>query len=104
MSTKHTPGPWLVRHLHGRNEFGVFWVDRTLTGRREFRVDNRCGEFKEADAHLISAAPDLLAALEEARAGLAWYQAMFPETASGSDDEAMERIDAAIAKATGEQA
>lgn len=44
---------------------------------------------------------ELLAALEEARTGLAWYQETYPESANGSDDEAMKRIDAAIAKAKG---
>ena len=41
----------------------------------------------------------LVEALEEARNGLAWYQAMYPAATDGSDDEAMERIDAAIAGA-----
>lgn len=43
----------------------------------------------------------LLAALEEARTGLAWYQEAYPEETNGSDDEAMARIDAAIASAKG---
>lgn len=43
----------------------------------------------------------LLAALEEARTGLLWYQDRNPGQTDGSDDEAMARIDAAIAKATG---
>lgn len=41
----------------------------------------------------------LVEALEEARNGLAWYQAMYPGATDGSDDEAMERIDAALAAA-----
>ncbi len=44
---------------------------------------------------------ELLAALEEARTGLTWYQDAYPEAANGSDDEAMTRIDAAIANAKG---
>lgn len=44
---------------------------------------------------------ELLAALEEARTGLIWYQDAYPEAANGSDDEAMTRIDAAIANAKG---
>jgi hypothetical protein len=43
-----------------------------------------------------SVTADLLAALEEARAGLLWYRDMHPESADGSDDETLERIDAAI--------
>lgn len=47
---------------------------------------------------------ELLAALEEARNGLRWYQERCPEAVDGSDDEAAARIDAAIAKATGSAA
>ena len=36
-------------------------------------------------------------ALEEAKAGLEWYQSMVPAYTDGSDDEAMERINAALA-------
>ena len=43
----------------------------------------------------------LLEALQEARNGLAWYQSMYPGATDGSDDEAMERIDAALAQAEG---
>ena len=44
---------------------------------------------------------ELLAALEDARNGIRWYQDRCPEAVDGSDDEAAARIDAAIAKATG---
>lgn len=43
----------------------------------------------------------LLAALEEARTGLRWYQDRNPGQADSSDDEAMERINEAITKAGG---
>lgn len=35
-------------------------------------------------------------ALEEAKAGLEWYQSMVPAYTDGSDDEAMERINLAL--------
>lgn len=53
------------------------------------------------DARVIVAAPDLLAALEEARNGLKWYQDTYPVAVSGCDDEAMARIDAALTQTTG---
>ena len=40
----------------------------------------------------------LRAALEHAKNGLLWYQDRYPEASDGSDDEAMERINAALAK------
>lgn len=56
-----------------------------------------------ANARMMAASKSLLAALEEARTGLLWYRDRNPGQADGSDDEAMERIDDAIFKATGEQ-
>ncbi|ANB54805.1 hypothetical protein WM43_20185 [Aeromonas veronii] len=50
---------------------------------------------------LVNQRDELLAALEEARTGLTWYQDAYPEAANGSDDEAMTRIDIAIANAKG---
>ena len=58
----HTPGPWSVetkgsRHfIDGADELTVAYVDRA--GVRERQT-------YEANAHLIAAAPDLLAALKE---------------------------------------
>ena len=40
-------------------------------------------------------------ALQEAKTGLEWYQVNCPELVDGSDDEAMERIDAAIKEKIG---
>jgi hypothetical protein len=40
---------------------------------------------------------ELREALEEARNGLLWYRDRYPEAVDGSDDEAMARIDAALA-------
>lgn len=58
MTTKHTPGPWII----GAFESGKAAVDgpngEEVTGWVELR-----------DAHLISAAPDLLAACEALLAG-----------------------------------
>ena len=42
-------------------------------------------------------AKQALDAFEEAKMGLEWYQTRHPESVDGSDDEAMERIDAGIA-------
>ena len=58
-----------------------------------------CASVNHPDMRLMAAAPDLLDALEEARNGLLWYRDAFPSADSQADDEAMARIDAAIAKA-----
>ena len=48
---------------------------------------------------MINVNIELLEALKAAKTGLEWYQFNHPESVDGSDDEAMERIDAAIAAA-----
>ncbi len=57
----------------------------------------------ERAARQVKERDELLAVLEEARMGLLWYQNEFPQEVRQCDYESMERIDAAIAKATGAQ-
>jgi hypothetical protein len=78
-NAKHTPGPWLVIPQAG-----------------ETTVD---GDRLEADAALISAAPDLLAALKEVCEWISNWDANFTQ-----DDEwpaTSKRINDAIRKAEG---
>jgi hypothetical protein len=95
---KHTPGPWSIKY--GTNVFG----DRidtghpgcvaTCGGHSSNQVD--CGPENRANARLIAAAPDLLAA---AVAVLAWAdREAMPQ--GGKNDGPWEAIEAAIAKAT----
>lgn len=58
---KHTPGPWVARRLatHDQPGWAIYWPDKGGTHMR--RLDYK-GNVTEQDAHLISAAPDLLAA------------------------------------------
>jgi hypothetical protein len=53
----------------------------------------------QANSKLIAAAPELLAALQTARNGIAWYIENSDQS-NESDNEALVEIDAAIAKAT----
>ncbi len=53
-----------------------------------------------ANVVLMSAAPDLLEALESAKNGLEWYHDKYPGDVNESDHEAMMKIDLAIEKAT----
>lgn len=107
MKASHTPGPWAYSTSHEGWSYAINihqaedatytpdWSDvafKTCQGERR--------EIQEANARLIAAAPELLEALEEARTGLLWYRDRNPGQSDGSDDEAMERIVAAIAKAT----
>lgn len=61
MTTKHTPGPWTMsgaNTVHGPDCIVAF------VGTADEEVRRFSGERQNADARLIAAAPDLLAALE----------------------------------------
>lgn len=63
MSAEHTPGPWQVGpEYHNHSRFSVYHVDFSPVA--SFVPT-------EADARLIAAAPDLLAALQECESALA---------------------------------
>ncbi len=96
----HTPGPWTI----GKDNEGV--VRFTKPG----ELPDGCivmGRNREANCNLIAAAPDLLAALKDARSVVARYA----EEAGPCDHavnicvcgikESLDQIDAAIAKAEG---
>jgi hypothetical protein len=88
MSAKHTPGPW-VTGQHG----GVIDRRGCAVAKVQEMPGQDCGEV-EANASLLSAAPDMLAALEEL---LADKYLSDPINA-----DRMAKARAAIAKAKGE--
>lgn len=62
MATKHTPGPWVAHREHPRGDrFEVRAVPAPYAAQGAYVA----GEITEADATLIAAAPDLLAALKD---------------------------------------
>jgi hypothetical protein len=90
MINTHTPGPWR-------------WEDNTLIGANDCFVDKD----DAADARLISAAPDLLEALEGARIALTAYKNWMSLQTDGKTDfpfgkYAEEKAREAIRKAKGE--
>lgn len=95
--SEHTPGPWTVREKVGPhlNTYYTIWADKLgMDGnivRTYAPIDvQEHPDQQEANARLISAAPDLLRALQE--------------VAHHADDEYGFMVDvrAAIVKATGE--
>ena len=97
-----TPGPWNVEEC--RYGFAVY----ASTGDAVVKTEDAEGRYgaidNEADARLIAAAPELLAALEEMEK---WASSLHdgypPSTASIAAAASREAARAAIAKATGEQ-
>ena len=92
--SKHTPGPWRAeKHpQHDHVHCSELWM--IIAGEPDDCSDAEIAQViayeAEANARLIAAAPDMLEALKEARALL-----------RGCIGEAIDRIDAALAKAEG---
>ena len=92
MNSTHTPGPWDVSF--GRNDAAIHaggtiaMIDDVMTGWR-------------ANARLIAAAPELLAALEAAHTSLSAWVDYAQGDISDDDNETLDMIVAAIAKAKG---
>lgn len=92
MTTQHTPGPWVVDRSHPD------WVEGTTIWANDVVIAHAVADQHhqtEANARLIAAAPDLLAALE----------ACLRRLDAHDDQSAPECLAAraAIAKATGVQ-
>jgi len=108
METKHTPGPWKVEEYNSatlRGAIGIFSADSTIP-----IVHSPMGEsLAEADANarLIAAAPELLAAAEKASAlikhliKVCQNNGLTGDSAEDVQCDWLQHINAAIAKATG---
>lgn len=73
----HTPGPWFVCGDPGRESKNPYWREGRRIGSAPQGTwvadvaDFRCESQSRADARLIAAAPDMLAALKAAQSALA---------------------------------
>lgn len=99
MDTKHTPGPWRITKSPHAIEYSHFIDTDTLREPGDCHevatIHGTCNpDTERANAALIAAAPDLLAALEECRRALNYHGI--------TGDSASFMADAAIRKAEGE--
>lgn len=105
--TKHTPGPWhrgwvyaALRHINRNVDDSTFFDWDAVEDADSVNTPNV--RINRADADLIAAAPDLLAALEEAITLVEFFHGVPGWTEYQSSPE-MKRLRAAIAKARGEE-
>ena len=100
---KHTPGPWAVNPFAAQvdafNENGGATVCELL-----WPTEVRSEAETEANARLIAAAPDLLAALKALRRYITIRYSEFGEVLNEGAVTDLATIDAAIAKAEGRSA
>lgn len=97
MSRKHTPGPWRVDGNDIRCESSP---DNTGTHVAEM-LSSRCPEQCKADAQLIAAAPELLAALDYLLEQTVDMDLKYGIELSEGEADAMAQALAAMAKAVG---
>ena len=99
--SKHTPGPWEAhhRHVYAKHDddeiAGLGWEitgpDKPIRGMVS----------KAADAHIIAAAPEMLAELKFLRSWLVWSNQMQQDVIVCEGNIGREKLDALIAKAEG---
>lgn len=87
---KHTPGPWHVDYDHGMTV-------RETHGKHQIVVLNKCRKEFAGNAHLISAAPELLQALVM----MVEIFGLLEDWSIQSEQDATEMARAAINKAVG---
>lgn len=101
MKLKHTPGPWYVKELKAPAALHVYAEEGGMTGISI--VDKKPTARDVANARLVAAAPELLAALKFSL--MEWEQyALANEPGSATEKarvKAMRLATAAIAKAEG---
>lgn len=101
--TKFTPGPWRVGDDDSLQQNGDLPIlrDKTLIALTYSRRPLQSGGEEEtrANAHLIAAAPELYAALKEARYELSVINA---EGGMGDYSEQLSKFESTLAKARGE--
>ena len=100
---KHTPGPWYVRASRDRG--GDPSISTGQPGTAYARAEEVAGFVHgDANANLIAAAPDLLAALEHTKAAIeeAVTLSAMHNGHEYSFKSTIEKISAALAKAKGE--
>lgn len=97
--TQHTPGPWALNGYQVERGEGIARTVATVAPRRQIGTDYAApdADTAMANARLIAAAPDLLAALQ----GLAWAVSGI-EYVETEYAEQVAQARAAIAEAQGE--
>lgn len=106
---KHTPGPWHIQDDHGKRWIETSGNDDTIAEihRRASKGSVYSCKEAEANAHLIAAAPELLADLITAATTLRRYEALHRAKGTAESTEKAEvnaelatRFEKTIAKAT----
>lgn len=92
--TQHTPGPWTVpiKRVSHNQGFAIMAGGVRVAD----TIEDHSAVDAEANAHLISAAPDLLAAC---RAVVEWAEESGRMESNAKDEQLWQQILAAIAKA-----
>ena len=97
MITQHTPGPWRAGSIRGDLVDCIYSADSIRVATIETWIGPKESAESEANARLIAAAPDLLAALQRA------YVDIATRKVRKGDGAILALLRTVIAKATGGQ-
>ena len=107
--SEHTPGPWTLKELHGEvyTDHGSDWLfgpdGKPIIHFHPGDYDSEAWyEFEDANARLIAAAPELLAALESCIGHIEETNKWHPEDHPINDCPVLNNARAVIARAKGE--
>jgi len=101
MPTQHTPGPWKVAEAFINNQPNRLFVSEGKWGGKNIADLGEADEANNANARLIAAAPELLAALQSLIQYLPEEDIYYEDASSYRQiQRAVERAEAAIARAT----
>lgn len=95
MSGAGTPGPWQAQKLHYSDRWVLLWPSAAAGKGLHMRRLDSSGEFMEADARRMAAAPELL---ESVQAAINCIGELSPTQARA---EVLQMLTAAAEKATG---
>ncbi len=102
VTAQHTPGPWKYERFQTTAD--TWLIERRDSGRKSFIAETHCtlghGGNAEANARLIAAAPELLAALEACEKHMT-HSLVELNQGNGGMVSATHRARAAVAKAKG---
>ena len=104
MTTQHTPGPWVTsKGAYGALHVGPAKLDHPGREAAQYAAERGRDLLaqREADAALIAAAPDMLAALVDAEKEMSGWTWSSGAEGKGPYDARLARIRAVITKAKG---
>ena len=98
-TTKHTPGPWIIKRLAHSHRHTVRIIEKAKHGAIAEIKDAYYYSEGQANAALIAAAPEMIEVVKELRERLArWMEIAEGQDAREYDQHALDKADSILAR------